>query len=130
MPNTDLSKSMLELLSHIGLPAADRRFVPGNSALADPAVALPPPLSGTEALLDQLLAEVEQDLRDGRAQAARTALGIAGTRLALDGMRGAAPPRHVEWLADHMRGAAAELVEGHPGHALKAVRLARLALRP
>lgn len=130
MPNTDLSSSMLDLLAHIGLPAADRSLPPGDAALADPATALPPPLSGTEDLLDQLLAEVEADLRDGRGRAAGTALGIAGTRLALDRMRGVAPPRHVEWLADHLRSAAAELAAGHPGHALKAVRLARLALRP
>lgn len=129
MPNTPLSKSMLDLLSHIALPAAERRFMPGDGALADPATSLPQTLSGTEALLDLLLAEVEEDLREGRSRAAGTALGIAGTRLALESMRGNAPPRHVEWLADHMRGAASELATGHAGKALKAVRLARLALR-
>ncbi|MEO3474038.1 hypothetical protein AAFN86_19370 [Roseomonas sp. CAU 1739] len=130
MPNTPLSKSMLDLLSHISLPAAERQFGNGDASLADPATALPQTLTGTAALLDHLLAEVEEDLREGRSQAAGTALGIAGTRLALDGMRGSSPPQHVEWLAAHMRAAASELAANQPGKSLKAVRLARLALRP
>ncbi len=130
MPNTPLSKSMLDLLSHISLPAADRQFAPGDHSLADPSANLPQTLSGTAAMLDHLLAEAEEDLREGRAKAAGTALGIVGTRLALDGMRGSTPPKHVEWLAAHLRSAAGELAEGHAGKSLKAVRLARLALRP
>ncbi len=129
MPNTPLSKSMLDLLSHISLPAAGPDFTPRNAALADPTTTLPQTLSGTDALLDHLLMEVEEDLREGRSQAAGTALGIAGTRLALGEMRGSAPPRHVEWLAAHLRAAAKELAEGQGGRSLKAVRLARLALR-
>jgi hypothetical protein len=130
MPNTPLSKSMLDLLSHISLPAADRSFAPGDAALADPTTSLQQTLTGGAGVLDHLLAEVEDDLREGRSQAAGTALGIAGTRLALDGMRGNSPPKHVEWLAAHLRAAADELAAGHAGPALKAVRLARLALRP
>lgn len=130
MPNTPLSKSMLDLLSHISLPAAERQFSVPDASLADPATSLPQTLTGTAALLDHLLAEVEDDLREGRAQAAGTALGIAGTRLALDGMRGNSPPKHVEWLAAHLRSAASELAANQPVKSLKAVRLARLALRP
>lgn len=130
MPNTPLSKSMMDLLGHISLPAAERQFPQGDAALADPATSLPESLSGGAGVLDHLLAEVEEDLREGHSQAAGTALGIAGTRLALDGMRGNSPPKHVEWLAAHMRTAASELAAGHAGKALKAVRLARLALRP
>jgi hypothetical protein len=130
MPNTPLATSMLNLLSHISLPAAERQFTPGDASLANPATDLPQTLDGTAALLDMLLAEVEEDLREGRSRAAGTALGIAGTRLALADMRGDTPPRHVEWLADHMRNAAKELAANQPGKALVAVRLARLALRP
>ena len=129
MPNTPLAKSMLDLLSHISLPAAERRFPASDSALTDPETALPETLTGTPAVLDHLLAEVEEDLREGRSQAAGTALGIVGTRLALDGMRGSTPPNHVEWLAAHMRTAASELAAGHAGKTLKAVRMARIALR-
>ena len=130
MPNTPLSKSMLDLLSHISLPAAERQFSVPDASLADPTNSLPQTLTGTAALLDHLLAEVEDDLREGRSQAAGTALGIAGTRLALDGMRGSSPPKHVEWLAAHLRTAASELAANQSGKSLKAVRLARLALRP
>lgn len=129
MPNTPLAKSMLDLLSHISLPAAERHFSANDAALADPAAALPETLTGTPAVLDHLLAEVEDDLREGRSQAAGTALGIVGTRLALDGVRGSEPPKHVEWLAAHLRTAASELAAGHAGKALQATRLARIALR-
>ncbi len=129
MPNTPLAKSMLDLLSHISLPAAERQFPSGDAALADPEASLPQTLAGSAGVLDHLLAEVEEDLRESRSQAAGTALGVVGTRLALDGMRGANPPKHVEWLAAHLRTAASELAAGHPGKALKAVRLARIALR-
>ena len=59
MPNTPLSKSMLDLLSHISLPAADRQFAPGDQSLADPSADLPQTLSGAAAVLDHLLAEAE-----------------------------------------------------------------------
>ena len=129
MPNTPFSKSMMDLLSHISLPAADAP-THGDAAMMDPATRLPENLSGREALVDHMLVEVEEDLRQGHLQAANIALGLAGTRISLDAMRGAAPPRHVEWLAAHLRSASQELAAGHTGKALKAVRLARLALRP
>jgi hypothetical protein len=128
MPNTPLTQSMMELLSHISLPAADAPSR-GDEALADPGVALPENLSGTTAVIDHLLAEVETDLKEGRLHAASTALGLVGTRISLDAQRGAKPLPHVEWLAAHLRSAAQEMAEGHPGKALKAVRRARLALR-
>lgn len=129
MPNTPLTKSMMDLLSHISLPAADAPS--GDDAtLADPHVRLPGTVAGPHGVIDQLLAEVEQDLLEGRTKAANTALGLAGTRVSLDAVRGATAPTHVEWLAAHLRTAAREMAEGHPGKALKAVRLARLALRP
>ncbi|MBW6396225.1 hypothetical protein KPL78_00125 [Roseomonas sp. HJA6] len=130
MPHTPLAKSMMELLAHISLPAADRQFPAGDTALADPTTPLPGTLTGTDGLLDSLLAEVEEDLQEGRNMAAGTALGLVGTRLSLDATRGAQPPRHVEWLADHLRKAANEMAANQPGKALKAVRRARLALRP
>jgi len=130
MPNTPLVKSMMDLLSHISLPAVGHAVPGADPALTDPAVPLIKPVDGPHGLLDGLLSEVEDDLREGRGQAARTALGLAGTRVSLDAVRGAPQPRHVEWLAAHLRTAAQELTEGHPGKALKAVRLARLALRP
>jgi hypothetical protein len=129
MPNTPLTKSMMDLLSHISLPAANAPSQ-GDAGATDPKTPLPETLSGPHGVIDHLLAEVEQDLLEGRAQAATTALGLAGTRVSLDATRGAAPPKHVEWLAAHLRTAAQEMTEGHPGKALKAVRLARLALRP
>ncbi len=128
MPNTPLTQSMMDLLSHISLPAADAPSQ-GDAALADPGTALPETLSGTAAVIDHLLAEVETDLKEGRQQAAGTALGLVGTRISLDAQRGAKPLPHVEWLAAHLRTAAQEMAEGHPGKALKAVRRARLALR-
>jgi hypothetical protein len=128
MPNTPFSKSMMDLLSHISLPAADAPSQ-GNAAQIDPQTPLAEDLDGPHAIVDHLLAEVEEDLRQSRQQAARTALGLAGTRVSLDAARGVPPPKHVEWLAAHLRTAAAELVDGRPGKALKAVRLARLALR-
>ncbi|MBR0649998.1 hypothetical protein GXW78_10020 [Roseomonas terrae] len=121
---------MLDLLSHISLPAAGRQFAPADTPLADPTARLPSNIDGTAALLDQLLSEVEDDLREGRSRAAGTALGIAGTRLALEEVRNSQPPRHVEWLAAYLRSAAAELAANEPAKALKAVRLARLSLRP
>lgn len=129
MPNTPLTQSMMDLLSHISLPRADAPGH-GDASLTDPRTALPDNLAGPHGVLDHLLSEVEQDLLEGRQQAAITALGLAGTRVSLDASRGQAPPKHVEWLAAHLRTAARELGEGHPGKALKAVRLARLALRP
>jgi uncharacterized membrane protein YccC len=129
MTNTPLTQSMMDLLSHISLPAADAPGH-GDGSLADPHTKLPDNLAGPHGVLDHLLSEVEQDLLEGRQQAAVTALGLAGTRVSLDASRGQAPPRHVEWLAAHLRTAAREMGEGHPGKALKAVRLARLALRP
>lgn len=128
MPNTSLTQSMMDLLSHISLPAADAPSQ-DDAALADPGTALPETLSGTAAVIDHLLAEVEADLKEGRQQAAGTALGLVGTRISLDAQRGAKPLQHVEWLAAHLRTAAQELAQGHPGKALKAVRRARLALR-
>ena len=128
MTNTPFSQSMMDLLSHISLPAADAP-AHADAATSDPRTKLPGALAGPHAALDHLLAEVEDDLLQGRAQAASTALGLAGTRVSLDAVRGVQPPRHVEWLAAHLRAAAAEMGEGHPGKALKAVRLARLALR-
>lgn len=130
MPHTPLAKSMMELLAHISLPAAERQFPAGDAALANPATPLSGTLTGADGLLDQLLAEVEEDLREGRGMAAGTALGLVGTRLSLDASRGTTPPRHVEWLADHLRKAANAMAAGEPGNALKAVRRARLALRP
>ena len=130
MPYTPLANSMMELLAHISLPAAERQFPSSDTALTDPGTALPGALTGPEGLIDQLLAEVEEDLREGRLPAAGTALGLVGTRVSLDAMRGARAPRHVEWLADHLRKAANEMAANQPGKALKAVRLARLALRP
>jgi hypothetical protein len=127
MPNTPLAKSMFDLLSHINLPAAEATqpaFDP-----YDPTRRLPTRVEGPHGLLDGLLAEVEEDLLEGRNDAAGTALGLAGTRMSLDAMRGAPQPAHVEWLAAHLRNAAQELGEGHPGKALKAVRQARIALR-
>lgn len=129
MPNTPLATSMLDLLSHISLPAAERRFPTSDAAFTDTDTALPETLTGTPAVLDHLLAEVEEDLRQGRNQAAGTALGIVGTRLALDEVRGSKPPQHVEWLAAHLRNAASELTAGHTGKALHATRMARIALR-
>lgn len=129
MPNTPLSKSMMDLLSHISLPAAGHAAPSADAPLTDPATPLTQAVEASQAVLDGLLAEVEHDLQEGRQQAAGTALGLAGTRVSLDAVRGSKPPRHVEWLAAHLRTAAAELAEGHPGKALKAVRLARLALR-
>lgn len=130
MPNTPLSKSMMDLLSHISLPAAGLAAPGADAPLTDPGTPLTKLTEGSHSVLDGLLAEVEEDLRESRNQAAGTALGLAGTRVSLDAVRGATPPRHVEWLAAHLRTAASELAEGHPGKALKAVRLARLALRP
>jgi hypothetical protein len=124
MPNTPLSVSMLELLSHISPPAAE------SAALADHSRPILQNVEGAHALLDGLLEAVEKDLRASRNLAASTALGLAGTHLSLGASRGIAPPHHVEWLAAHMRIAAAELTDGHFGKALQAVRLARLALRP
>jgi len=129
MTDTPITKSMFDLLSHISLPAADKAAAPGDASLADPHIKLPENLSGGAAVIDHLLAEVEQDLTEGRMQAATTALGLAGTRVSLDAQRGATPVKHVEWLAAHLRTAAEEMSEGHPGKALKAVRRARLALR-
>lgn len=129
MPNTPLTQSMMDLLSHISLPAADAPSQ-GDASLSDPRTALPELATGSHGVLDHLLAEVEHDLLEARQQAAETALGLAATRVSLDAARGIAPPKHVEWLAAHLRTAAREMTEGHPGKALKAVRLARLALRP
>lgn len=128
MTNTPFSQSMMELLSHISLPAADAP-AHANAPATDPTTKLAETLTGPHAAIDHLLAEVEEDLLQGRAKAATTALGLAGTRVSLDAVRGVAPPKHVEWLAAHLRTAATEMAEGHPGKALKAVRLARLALR-
>jgi hypothetical protein len=128
MTDTPFSKSMMDLLAHIRLPAAG---APSHAegAAADPQTPLPEDVGGPHAVIDHLLAEVEDDLRAGHQQAASTALGLVGTRVSLDAIRGAEPPRHVEWLAAHLRTAAAEMAQGHPGKALKAVRRARLALR-
>ncbi|WP_137123653.1 hypothetical protein [Roseomonas sp. HF4] len=128
MTDTPFSKSMMDLLSHIRLPAAD---APSHAegAAADPQQPLAEDVGGPHAVIDHLLAEVEHDLRAGHHQAASTAIGLVGTRVSLDAMRGATPPRHVEWLAAHLRTAAAEMAQGHPGKALHAVRRARLALR-
>lgn len=128
MTETPFSKSMMDLLAHIRLPAADSP-PHGAEAAADPQTPLAEDVAGPHAVLDRLLAEVEHDLRAGHQQAATTALGLVGTRVSLDAMRGAPPPPHVEWLAAHLRTAAAEMALGHPGKALKAVRRARLALR-
>lgn len=128
MANSPLIQSMMDMLSRFSLPAADAP-IHENAALSDPQVALPEDLPGPHAVIDRLLAEVERDLLDGRLQAAITALGLAGTRVGLDAVRGVAPPRHVEWLAAHLRTAVTEMDESRPGKALKAVRLARLALR-
>jgi hypothetical protein len=127
MPNTPLAKSMFDLLSHISLPAADAR--PPELDPYDPTKRLATRVEGPHAVLDGLLAEVEDDLLDGRNDAAATALGLAGTRISLDAMRGAPQPAHVEWLAAHLRVAAQELGDQHPAKALKAVRRARIALR-
>jgi hypothetical protein len=127
MPNTPLTKSMMDLLSHIRLPAAEEKLPDFDPY--DPTRRLPTRVEGPHALLDGLLAEAEDDLLESRSGAAGTALGLAATRLSLDSMRGASPPRHVEWLAAHLRAAAQELAEGHPGKALKALRQARMALR-
>jgi len=127
MTTTPLAKSMMDLLAHIRLPAADAPT--HGDAAADPGTPLAEDLDGPHAVIDHLLAEVEQDLKEGRQQAANTALGLVGTRVSLDAVRGATPPRHVEWLAAHLRSAASEMAQGHPGKALKAVRRARLALR-
>lgn len=129
MPNTPLTKSIFDLLSHISLPAADLPAPAADPALADARlhVALPP--HSSQAVLDGLLSEVETDLHEGRQKAAETALGLAGTRIALDRIRGDAPPPHVEWVAAYLRSAAEEMLAGHPGKALAAVRLARLAVR-
>lgn len=129
MPNTPIAKSMLDLLSHINLPAVGHPVPGADHALTDPAVPLTGAVEPAYAVLDGLLAEVEQDLHEARNHAAGTALGLAGTRLSLDRSRGAKPPQHVEWLAAHLRTAATELSAGQAGKALKAVRLARLALR-
>lgn len=129
MPNTPLAQSMMDLLSHISLPAAEAPSR-GDAGLADPRTPLPETLSGPHGVIDHLLSEVEEDLIEGRGKAAATALGLAGTRVGLDAVRGVQPPQHVEWLAAHLRTAAQEMAEGRPGKALKAVRLARLALRP
>lgn len=129
MPNTPLTKSMMDLLSHIRLPAADAP-APPDASLADPMQPLPEMLTGPHAVIEHLLAEVEDDLREGRREAAVTALGLAGTRVSLDAARGATPPQHVEWLAAHLRNAAKYLADGVPGKALQSIRRARLALRP
>jgi len=128
MANSPLIQSMMDMLSRFSLPAADAP-IHENAALSDPQVPLPEDLPGPHAVIDRLLAEVERDLLDGRLQAAITALGLAGTRVGLDAVRGVTPPRHVEWLAAHLRTAVTEMDESRPGRALKAVRLARLALR-
>ncbi|MBP0466143.1 hypothetical protein J5Y09_19610 [Roseomonas sp. PWR1] len=131
MPNTPLTQSMMDLLSHISLPAANApSHGHGDASQTDPRTPLPDNLAGPHGVLDHLLAEVEHDLLEGRQHAATTALGLAGTRVSLDAARGHTPPKHVEWLAAHLRAAAREMGDGHPGKALKAVRLARLALRP
>ncbi len=129
MSHPPLVSSMMDLLSHISLPAAEAPLPAGDVAVTDPHKPISQPLEGPHAVLDGLLAEVEQDLMQGRQDAASTALGLAGTRISLDAMRGVTPPRHVEWLAAFLRSAATELAEGHPGKALKAVRLGRLAMR-
>ncbi|MBR0681363.1 hypothetical protein GXW74_12780 [Roseomonas eburnea] len=129
MPHRPLTQSMMDLLSNISLPAAGHAAPGADALLTDPATPLTKAVDGSHGLLDALLGEVEEDLREGRALAAGTALGLAATRISLDAVRGAPHPRHVEWLAAHLRTAAKELAEGHPGKALKAVRLARLALR-
>jgi hypothetical protein len=127
MPNTPLAKSMFDLLSHISLPAADAK--PAEFDPYDPTRRLATRVEGPHSLLDGLLAEVEDDLLQGRTEAAATALGLAGTRMSLDALRGAPQPPHVEWLAAHLRAAAQELGAGHPGQALKSVRQARISLR-
>lgn len=127
MPNTPLAKSIFDLLSHINLPAAEAK--PPAIDPYDPTRRLATRVEGPHALLDGLLAEVEDDLLDGRKEAAGTALGLVGTRMSLDAMRGAPQPAHVEWLAAHLRDAAQDLGDGHPGKALKSVRQARMALR-
>ncbi len=129
MPNTPLAKSMMDLLAHISLPAADAPASP-DAGLVDPMQPLAETLTGPHAVIDHLLAEVEEDLREGRNDAATTALGLAGTRVSLDAMRGATPPQHVEWLAAHLRNAAKSMADGVPGKALQSIRRARLALRP
>ncbi len=126
MPNTPLAKSMFDLLSHISLPAAEAK--PPELDPYDPTKRLATRVEGAHAVLDGLLAEVEDDLLEGRNEAAATALGLAGTRISLDAMRGAPQPAHVEWLAAHLRVAAQELGDQHPAKALKAVRRARIAL--
>ena len=127
MPNTPLTKSMMDLLSHIRLPAAEEKMPELDPY--DPTRRLPTRVEGAHGVLDGLLAEVEEDLLENRIEAATTALGLAATRVSLDSARGAAQPKHVEWLAAHLRAAATELAAGHPGKAVKAVRLARMALR-
>lgn len=129
MTDTPFTKSVMDLLAHINLPAADLPH-PADGSLADPMVPLAETLGGTAGLIDHLLAEVEEDLREGRIRAANTALGLVGTRIGLDATRGATPPKHVEWLAAHLRTAAQQLTEGHVRASLQAVRRARLALRP
>ena len=129
MPNTPLSKSMMDLLSHISLPAADAPSEK-DPGLTDPMTPLAETLTGPHAVVDHLLAEVEEDLRVGRKEAAATALGLAATRISLDAARGTTPPKHVEWLAAHLRNAHQALADGVPGKALQSVRRARLALRP
>lgn len=127
MPNTPLAKSIFDLLSHINLPAAEAKL-PAIDPY-DPTRRLATRVEGPHGLLDGLLAEVEDDLLHGRKEAAGTALGLVGTRMSLDALRGAPQPAHVEWLAAHLRDAAQELGEGHPRKALKSVRQARMSLR-
>ncbi|CAH0181098.1 hypothetical protein [Roseomonas sp. CECT 9278] len=127
MPNTPLAKSIFDLLSHISLPASEAKLPEIDPY--DPTRRLPTRVEGPHGLLDGLLAEVEEDLLEGRNAAAGTALGLVGTRMSLDAMRGAPQPSHVEWLAAHLREAAHDLGDGHPGKALKSVRQARMALR-
>ena len=63
--------------SHISQPAADAPSR-GDAAQIDPQTPLAEDLDGPHAIIDHLLAEVEEDLRQARHQAARTALSLAG----------------------------------------------------
>ena len=116
-------------LAALSLPAADAPSEK-DPGLTDPMKPLADTLTGPHAVIDHLLAEVEDDLREGRKEAAATALGLAATRISLDAVRGTTPPKHVEWLAAHLRNAHQALTDGVPGKALQSVRRARLALRP
>ena len=65
MPYTPLANSMMELLAHISLPAAERQFPSGDTAPTDPGTALPGTLTGPEGLIDQLdIADVTAHHRD------------------------------------------------------------------